>query len=268
MTTGALIFAFNNEQTDYVAMARWSAANIHRHLDIPVAVVTNEPDWAAKNGGFDQIIAADVLSSGTRWFEDYQSIVTWHNAGRVDAYSLSPWDRTLVLDADYVVASSDLKTLFDCDTDFMCHKTAVNLSTGMPLAGLNVFGRHNIPMYWATVMMFGRSNTAQYIFDCMNMVKNNWQHYRDLYGIDNKTYRNDFALTIAIGIVSGHTGQTDQIPWPLLTAMPDTELVSDGPDNYTINYMDSDQKKKTMSWWGTDFHAMGKRYLENIIASH
>ncbi len=41
MTTGALIFAFNNEQTDYVAMAGWCARNIRRHLDIPVAIVTD-----------------------------------------------------------------------------------------------------------------------------------------------------------------------------------------------------------------------------------
>ena len=267
MTTGALIFAFNNEETDYLEMAAWSAKNIHRHLGIPVAVATDVED-AGRNKSFDRIIKTVPASGGTRYFEDYQSTVTWHNAGRVDAYSLSPWDRTLVLDADYVVASSDLKTLFDYDTDFMCHKTAVNLSTGYPLAGLNVFGQHNVPMYWATVMLFRRSNTAQYIFDCMSMIRDNWQHYRDLYGIEKKTYRNDFALTIAIGIVSGHTGLVNQIPWPLLTTMPDTKLTSNGPDYYTINYMDSDQKPKTLGWAGMDFHAMGKRHLEIIIASH
>ena len=35
MTTGALIFARNNEQIDYESMARWSAKNIERHLGIP-----------------------------------------------------------------------------------------------------------------------------------------------------------------------------------------------------------------------------------------
>lgn len=267
MTTGALIFAFNNEQTDYIAMAAWSAERIHRHLDMPVAVVTNDPEQAARNGRFDRIIPAKACAGGTRWFEDYQSSVTWHNAGRVDAYSLSPWQRTLVLDADYVVASADLKTILHCDTDFMCHKTAVNLASGDPLQGLNTFGRHNMPMYWATVMLFRRSTTAQYIFDCMQMIRNNWQHYRDLYKIDNKTYRNDFALTIAIGIVSGHTSQVDEIPWPLWTALPGTELVSDDPDTFTINYLDSDQKRKTIGWTGMDFHAMGKRHLETIVAT-
>ena len=264
MTTGALIFAFDNEQTDYISMAAWSAKNINRHLGIPVAVVT---DYENPPGNFDYVINTQAQSGGTRYFEDYNQTVTWHNAGRVDAYTLSPWERTLVLDADYVVASSDLKTILECDTDFMCHKTAVNLAGGHPLTGLNVFGRHNIPMYWATVMMFRRSNTAQYIFDCMNMIRDNWQHYRDLYGIDKKTYRNDFALTIAIGIVSGHTGSVDQIPWPLWTAMPDTELTSNGPDYYTINYLDNNQKPKNMGWTGMDFHAMGKRHLEMIIAS-
>ena len=265
MTTGALIFAFDNEQTDYISMAAWSAKNIHRHLGIPVAVVT---DYENPPGDFDYVINTQAQSGGTRYFEDYNQTVTWNNAGRVDAYTLSPWEQTLVLDADYVVASSDLKTVLACDTDFMCHKTAVNLAGGYPLTGLNVFGRHNIPMYWATVMMFRRSNTAQYIFDCMNMIRDNWQHYRDLYQIDKKTYRNDFALTIAIGIVSGHTGSVDQIPWPLMTAMPDTVLTSNSPDYYTINYMDSDQKHKTLGWAGMDFHAMGKRHLEMIIASH
>lgn len=270
MTTGALIFAFNNEATDYVRMAAWSAKNIRRHLNIPVAVVTDADPADSRLKGFDQVIHAKPDTGGTRWFEDYAATVSWHNAGRVDAYSLTPWDRTLVLDADYVVASSELRCLLEYDTDFMCHRTAVNLATGYPLAGLNVFGRHNMPMWWATVMMFRRSNTAQYIFDCMQMIRDNWEHYRVLYGIDNRTYRNDFALSIALGIVSGHTGKVAEISWPLMTVMPDTVLagVADETDSYSITYHDSDNRPKHMHWRCTDFHAMGKQHLENIIAAY
>lgn len=268
MTTGALIFAFDNEQTDYVAMAEWCARNIHRHLNIPVAVVTDTPNKVGATAAIDRIIQAPAASGGTRWFEDYQNVVTWHNAGRVDAYSLSPWDRTLVLDADYVVASSALKSILTYDTDFMCHQTAMNLATASPLSGLNVFGRHNLPMYWATVMMFRKSNAAQYIFDCMTMIRQNWQHYRDLYGIDKATYRNDFALTIALGIVNGHTDQVDVIPWPLLTVMPDTELSQVETDHYKVTFTDSEHRLRALSWAGTDFHAMGKRHLGEIVASH
>lgn len=267
MTTGALIFAFNNEQTDYLAMAEWSARNIRRHLGIPVAIVTDCVDHE-RNRAFDRVINVAPQTGGTRWFEDYAATVSWHNAGRVDAYGLTPWDRTLVLDADYVVASNDLRLVLEYDTDFMCHRTAVNVATGEPLAGLNVFGHHNMPMWWATVMMFRRSNAAQYIFDCMQMVRDNWEHYRALYGIDKSTYRNDFALSIALGIVSGHTGTVAEIPWPLLSAMPDTMLTQLDTDHYIVHYHDADKKHRSTGWYGTDFHAMGKRYLENIIASN
>ena len=267
MTTGALIFAFNNQDIDYVALAEWSAKNIRRHLGIPTTVVTNDQS-AIDNVNFDSVIFAEPEGTGTRHFDDLGKTVSWYNANRVNAYALSPYDQTLLLDADYVVASNQLRTVLKATQNFMCHRQAYNLATADSLDDLNKFGAYGMPMWWATVIMFRKSNTSQYVFDCMQMVRDNWQHYRDLYGIDKKTYRNDFALTIAIGIVSGHTGSVDQIPWPLMTAMPDTELTSNGPDYYTINYMDSDQKHKTLGWAGMDFHAMGKRHLEMIIASH
>ena len=97
MTTGALIFAFNNEATDYVRMAAWSAKNIQRHLDIPVAVVTDADPTDPRLKGFDRVVPATAESGGTRWFEDYASTVTWHNAGRVNAYNLTPWYWTLTM---------------------------------------------------------------------------------------------------------------------------------------------------------------------------
>jgi len=264
MTRGALIFAFNNEQTDYLEMAAWSAENIRRHLNIPVAVVTDRPD-ADSDRRFDQVIRAVPATGGTRWFEDYEATVSWHNAGRTDAYNLSPWDHTLVLDADYVVADSDLNRLWD-QADFMCHRLAFDMSSGTGyLDELNCFGQHRMPMWWATVMMFRRSNTAQYIFDCMNMVRDNWQHYRDLYGIQKATYRNDFALSIAIGIVSGHTFKVEEIPWALASVLPNTKLEKLNQDHYRLQYKNANSKDLQMTFGGYSFHAMGKRYLGDIV---
>ena len=263
LTRGVLIFAFNNEHTDYVAMAAWNAKNIRKHLGLPVAVVTE----AGYNGGdraFDKVITASPASGGTRYFEDYQATVSWHNAGRVDAYSLSPWDETLVLDADYVVDSDNLNRVWASKSDFMCYKNAFDMSTGEFMRGLNSFGQYDMPMWWATVMMFRKSNTAQYIFDCMNMIRGNWQHYRDLYGITKSTYRNDFALSIALGIVSGHTGIVDEIPGTLLSIMPETVLTKDEL-GYNINFADSEGKQKYISFSNVDFHAMGKKHLGAII---
>jgi hypothetical protein len=134
------------------------------------------------------------------------------------------------------------------------------------MRGLNNFGKYDMPMWWATVMMFRKSNTAQYIFDSMQMVRDNWQHYRDLYNIDRATYRNDFALSIALGIVSGHTMKVDEIPWALPSVMPNTTLSRNlDADSYMIEYTDSEQKLKRMGFEGLDFHAMGKKHLGDIV---
>lgn len=264
MTTGALIFAFNNEEIDYVAMAAWSAKNIRRHLGIPTAIVT---DAETVPDVFEHVIHVPKTGTDTRHFEDVGATVTWHNASRVDAYNLTPWEQTLVLDADYVVASNSLKTVLDMPQDFTCHNWAWDLTLTNDFTGLNRFGEHSMPMWWATVMMFRKSNTAQYIFDSMHMVRENWQHYRDLYKIQKKTYRNDFALSIALGIVSGHTQHVDNISWPLASIMPKYRLERGAEDYYIVHYQDHEGRWKNMGWGGMDFHAMGKAHLGAIVAS-
>ena len=268
MTSGALIFAFNNEQTDYVSMAAWSAAKIRQHLKIPVAVVTDNTDHDLVGSSFDVVIPAEAQSGGTRYFEDYAATVTWHNAGRTDAYALSPWDQTLVLDADYVVAGNQLRRVLSMSQNFVCHRWAHSVDNDQGFyQGNNWFGRPSMPMYWATVMMFRRSPTAQYIFDCMNMVRDNWSHYRDLYHIDRATYRNDYALSIALGIVSGHTQSVDAIPWTLMAVLPEHKIAQVEEDLYEVTYQDSHNRPKYLAFNGIDMHVMCKQHLENMIAN-
>ena len=266
MTCGALIFAFNNEATDYVQMAAWSADRIRHHLKIPVAVVTNSTD-PALSSQFDRVIHAEPESGGTRFFEDYNSTVTWHNAGRVDAYALTPWEQTLVLDADYVVASSQLSFVLDSRRDFMCHDRAYDIAKSRLMDELNTFGEHRLPMSWATVMMFRKSNTAAYIFDCMQMIRNNWEHYRALYHIQKSTYRNDFALSIALGIVNGGTWRVDSIPWSLASILPEYELeqITNTDETFKITHRGPTGGMLYSAVNGIDFHAMGKKHLGDII---
>lgn len=114
-------------------------------------------------------------------------------------------------------------------------------------------------------MMFRRSNYAQFIFDSMNMIKQNWQHYRDLYHIDRPTYRNDFALSISLGLVSGQTWRVQEIPWNLTSVLPNTKLTQLDENYFALEYTDSAGVPRTVGIGGTDFHAMGKKHLEKII---
>ena len=265
MTTGALIFAFDNEQTDYIGMAAWSAQRIRRHLNIPTAVITDckDPSRLTK---FDQVISADPVMGGTRFFDDYKKTLTWYNAGRVDAYTLTPWQQTLVLDADYVVCSDQLTTVIDSTQDFLCHRMAWDITGINNFEGLNWFGNNHMPMWWATVMMFRKSATSEHIFNCMKMVKDNWMHYKDLYHSSGSNFRNDYALSIALGIESGHTLNVDNIPWSLASIISSYSLKHVGPDHFQIEYFDQ-HKLKTIDWKNMDFHAMCKKQLGDIVAN-
>ena len=264
LTQGVVIFAFNNEQTDYIAMAAWSAKNIRRHLNLPVALVTDNPEAAAEHE-FEHIIATVADTGGSRYFEDYGTTVTWHNAGRINAYELSPFDQTLVLDADYVIASDTLLHVLELPQQFAAFKDAFDPSS---MTNLETFGAYNMPMWWATVMMFRRGNISQYIFDSMQMIRNNLQHYRDLYGIHQSNYRNDYALSIALGLVAGTEQSVHEIFFPMLNVMPDHGLTCVEQDHYEVEYTNANGQLKNMSWRGLDFHAMGKRHLEVIVAAH
>lgn len=264
LTQGVLIFAFNNEATDYLAMAAWSAKNIRRHLNLPVAVVTNNPKEAAKYT-FEHIIATVADTGGSRHFADYGTTVTWHNAGRINAYELSPFDQTIVLDADYVVASDSLLDVLKIPQQFAAFQNSFDPSS---MTNLETFGEYKMPMWWATVMMFRRGNISQFIFDSMQMVRNNWQHYRDLYGIHQSNYRNDYALSIALGLVAGAEQSVHAISSSMVNVIPELRLTWVEQDHYEVEYINADGQLKNMSWRGMDFHAMGKQHLEVIVAAH
>jgi len=249
MTTGALIFARNNEHTDYVAMAHWSARNIQRHLGIETHIVTDQ----------------SRTDSGSRHFNDLGN-VTWHNTNRMDAYRISPWDRTLLLDADYVVASDQLACLLDCDQDFLAHRWAFDITGCNDFSGLNHFGSHAMPQWWATVIMFRRSKTAELIFDTMTMIRDHWTHYRNLYNVSAVTYRNDLALSIALLIVNGHSLEISSIPWQLASLTPDHRLTQTDLDRYRVEFVNTEGKHRWIEL-RQDFHAMGKQQLGDIVAS-
>ena len=249
MTTGALIFARNNEHTDYVSMAKWSAKNIQRHLGIETHIVTDDTR----------------SDSGSRHFPD-TGTVTWHNTNRMDAYRLSPWDRTLVLDADYVVASDQLRSILDCDVDFLAHRWAYDVTGCNNFDGLNYFGVR-MPMWWATVMVFNKSRQAELIFDTMVMLRDNWTHYKNIYKNNSRTYRNDHALSIALLITNGHTLDHPGIPWQLASLTPEHQLTQIDQDRYRVDFIDT-QGRARWTELRQDFHAMGKRQLGDIVANN
>lgn len=257
---GALLFAVGNSDIDYVDLARWSRDRIQRHLELPVAVVT---DRDVPDSEFDRVIRIESPHDGTqRWFDDLAKTTPWNNLDRHRAYDLTPWQHTLLLDADYVVNSDFLQQIMAVEVDFQCYRHSAAVG-GEPLQ--HSFGDHGFPMWWATVIAFRRSERAQRIFEIMCMVKNNWRHYRNVYAIKDHLFRNDIALSIALGLVSGHTLCVDAIPGTLLATQPDQQLQLKGQSHWQVTWKRSDQRRVRCVIQDADFHAMGKHQLLEII---
>jgi hypothetical protein len=185
----------------------------------------------------------------------------------MDAYTLTPYNQTLVLDADYIVASDQLQSVLDSTEDFMCHRTAYDVTGLQTFDDLNVFGQHQFPMWWATVMMFRTSERARLIFESMQMIRDNWTHYRNLYANSRSTYRNDHALSIALNIENGHTLKNTDIPWGLASSTPEHRLTQLDQDRYRVDFVTADKRPRWIELT-TDFHAMGKQQLGDIVANN
>lgn len=271
MTQGVLLFAFNNDRVDYVQQAQWSAPRINRHLGLPVTLITDSvPNDVTM---FDQVITAESRSGGTRKYDhmNADSSATWFNRGRCRAYDLSPYDQTLVLDTDYIVASPILKILFETDQDMLCHRYVLDVTERRNFAADTRFGSVEMPMWWATVLYFRKSALAQSVFEIMHMIENNWYHYSRIYKFSQDLYRNDYAISIALNTVYGHVEHAiPSIPWPLFTSFYDVYLNQQESDRFQLNYVrmvDNQERHQRMILEDCDLHVMNKPDLGKICAS-
>jgi len=253
MIRGVLLYAFNNGTTDYLSMAKWSAKRIERFLGLPTTIISDQDD--AELGG-------------TRVFNATRGGEPWYNASRNRAWNHSPYDETIVLDVDYIVNSEILNLLFTVDKPFMIHQTATDVTRRAEFIALDRFGEHKFPSRWATVMYFKRDDRAKEVFDTVEMIKRDWKHYGDLYKFRSDTFRNDWAFSIALGLLGGHLESTrSSIPWPLVTASTDVDVrAGEKEDTFVLSYITAQQKAVIQNVKGLDLHIMNKQSMEKVCA--
>ena len=255
MTTGALIFAFDSE-IKYSKLAVECASRIKKYLNIPVTLIT---DKLIDNTIFDnQVIVTRDNGTNRRFFVDRNASTTWFNFGRNTALELSPYDRTLLVDTDYMINSNDLLPFLNSSQPFLCHR---QVHSAHLKPKVQTFGTKNAHMWWATVVIFDCNSTfTQDVFAVWKMVEQNYYHYANIFGFDPRKFRNDFALSISLLLCNGNTIPTQcDIPWPLFNVDPDIKVKYDG--KWWIEHT-----SRRICIEHHDLHVMGKTYLENLYA--
>tara|TARA_R100001163_G_C5065740_1_gene203762 strand:+ start:174 stop:932 length:759 start_codon:yes stop_codon:yes gene_type:complete len=250
--TGALLYAFDSD-IRYTQIATECAIRLKKFLNIPVSIVT---DKELNNSVFDQEIVVDKPGTKNfKYWQDTDQTSAWYNAGRSGAFEVTPYDRTLLVDIDYMVNSGVLKSLLDSHQSFFAHKTIMPVTKQVKT---ETFGQHKTTMWWATVVIFDRSEFTQDVFAIWKMVESNYQHYANVFQFDARKFRNDYALSIALLVANGNTiPEHCEIPWPLVNVDPDI-AVDVAEQKWTI-----DNKFYTIN---QDLHVMGKSYLEKLYA--
>jgi hypothetical protein len=193
------------------------------------------------------------------------------NKGRYQAYELSPYDETLLLDTDYMVNSNKLLRVFDYYDDFCCHDTTSFFM--QPNAAQEVLSAYSFKTLWATAVCFKKTSRTEQIFGCLESVQKNYEHYGNIHSFIGGVFRNDYALTLALRIANGHTSlQRDFIPWNLVHVGKDTSIYRNNDDEfnteYTIlydNWTRGKIRKEYITIKDMDFHVMNKENFMDLI---
>lgn len=244
---GGLIFAHNSEQIDYALLSVISAGLAKKNLQIPFTLVTD-------NSTLNWMKESDLYSKALEVFEHIElfelrednnqrrlmdgkesQIVPFKNSSRFSAYTLSPYERTLLIDSDFLINSKNLLPYLYSDHPMMISRT-IN-----PLNGSEI-GIHDkyvsdtgIRLFWATCLIFDKNKENEILFSLVDHIKNNYHLYGDLYGYQNIIqFRNDIAFSIAVHIMSGFVDDNIGFLPPLVTSFDNDILIDVDLERYKI----------------------------------
>lgn len=204
---GVVIFATNTDLIDYVSIAEQNAKLIKHYLGLPTT-----------------IIAGTSTGTNSRFSTDTNTFIEWKNFGRYQAYEASPYDETILLDADYLIFDNSLLKLFETKFDYLLFNRNLYINA---INNESTMGPHSLPYIWATAVLFRKSERSKLFFDLIAKIQRNYAYYRLLYNIQEGNYRNDYAFAIAHYIINGYTLALDSYaPWAISTVTGTIDSIS------------------------------------------
>lgn len=236
-------------------MAVFVSNRVKTFLNLPVTVIT-DVNSVTPQTCFDNVILIEPDTS------NYLHKKAWYNKGRYQVYDLSPYDETLVLDTDYMINSNELLKVFDYPSDFVCYKNHRYLLQDMEPERLGEYGP---PTLWATVMMFRKSARTKQIFNMIEMVQHNYEHYSQIHKFLQYSYRNDYALTIALRTVNGQLERPEDYFLNSLLHIGPRIKVHRITDRKYLIISPGNPKSSYIIVEDTDFHMLSKQNFQELM---
>jgi hypothetical protein len=231
MKKGVLIFAHNNSKVDYSLTAIIAGGLAKKNLGVPVSLATDQwtLEWMKESGTFEKanVVFENIIlvdgpnEDNNRKLHDGadSAIVPFRNGNRPKAWDVTPYERTLLIDSDFLIFTDHLNNYWDVDEDVMIGKSVNDLCDQDRLGYHDRYvSDTGVHLWWATTVMFTKNEKSKSFFSLIDSIKDSYDSYGDLYRFDARQYRNDISFSIANHIFSGFaTDMNSQLP-QLLTA--------------------------------------------------
>jgi len=211
---GYLYYAFNNEETNYLRLAISSAVTGRYYIDdFRATIVTDKRsiEFLDKKNEklfekcFENILFEEEIQKrsklGRRIENNNSARRNWYNTTRTNAFMDSKYEQTILIDADYIFQNNKTNMLWNSQIPIRINKDIIPLTNTK--FGQEMVGNFTIPMYWATLVYFDRSDFSKHFFNLINHIQENYEYYCILYQIHDQTYRNDHTFSIALHMMNG-----------------------------------------------------------------
>tara|TARA_B100000674_G_scaffold264866_1_gene218617 strand:+ start:158 stop:994 length:837 start_codon:yes stop_codon:yes gene_type:complete len=278
MSNGVLCFANNNGKVDYLKQAIFLAKRIKKHFDLPTSLVTSSKRdldlvYEKQRDVFDKIIEVQDNNENQKRFYDgsltYKRLY-FKNNGRIDSYDLSPYENTMVMDTDFVICNDKLANAFDLTPDFQIYQRAVDLCSWRMFPEFNYINNTGIKFYWATCFFFRKTSETKLFFNLLKHLKENWLHYRKIYNLGSKNFRNDHIFSIAIHIMNGFIEQdwAKELPGTMYYTLDRDHVIgmSDTDIKFLVEKENHAGEYTLASTRQSNVHVMNKFSLERMIS--
>ena len=207
MRKGVLLFANNNSQVDYIKQACYLAKKVKKHLKVPVSLVTSDRSRVTDfypYEVFDRIIEKRSNNKFSKRYNDgalSHKKLEFNNDLRPLAYELTPYDTTLILDTDYIICNDLVKDVFDTTKDILLYKDSTDITLHRNFTEFKRISDTSIDFYWATCVVFKKTKFTKMFFELIEHIRQEWNHYANLYQLNTRIYRNDYSFSIAVDIL-------------------------------------------------------------------
>ena len=222
MSKGIIIFARDNSSISYSDIACVAAGFVRKNLKgfDELCLITDQStvDTNGKkiNKLFDRVIVQENIErENPRLFKDTiesNTVDDFKNLDRKNVFHLTPYEETLVIDADYFIMSNVLDNVWGSSSDFLINCKYRDIA-GRHDTDVHYIDDFTIPMYWATVFYFKKTDYTQHLFTMIEHISENYQYYASLYSCKGGMFRNDYAFSIALHILNSNmSGNIPSLP--------------------------------------------------------